>query len=167
MRFLNLKTLLIIVFASLSISTLANANHHMSKKNIVQTAAENPEFSTLAAAINAAGLDLVLNNEGPFTVFAPTNAAFDKLPDGTVESLLKPENKDTLIAILTYHVLPGKVMAADVVKLDSATTVLGDDVSVKVMGSKVMVNGANVTSTDIKTSNGVIHVIDTVLLPKE
>lgn len=167
MRFLNIKTMLIIVFASLSISTLVNANHHMNKKNIIQTAAANPEFSTLVAAINAAELDDILNNEGPFTVFAPTNAAFNKLPDGTIESLLKPKNKDTLIAILTYHVLPGKVMAADVTKLSSTATVLGDDVSVKTMGSKVMINNAMVTETDIKTSNGVIHVIDTVLMPKD
>lgn len=159
--------MLIIVFASLSISTLVNANHHMNKKNIIQTAAANPEFSTLVAAINAAELDDILNNEGPFTVFAPTNAAFNKLPDGTIESLLKPKNKDTLIAILTYHVLPGKVMAADVTKLSSTATVLGDDVSVKTMGSKVMINNAMVTETDIKTSNGVIHVIDTVLMPKD
>ncbi|MDF5565827.1 fasciclin domain-containing protein, partial [Vibrio parahaemolyticus] len=102
----------------------------------------------------------------PFTVFAPTDDAFAKLPDGTVDMLLMPENKDKLVSVLTYHVVPGKVMAADVVKLDKATTVQGQDVMIKTMGDKVMVNDANVIATDVKAKNGVIHVIDTVIMPK-
>jgi uncharacterized surface protein with fasciclin (FAS1) repeats len=108
----------------------------------------------------------VLSGEGPFTVFAPTNAAFAKLPEGTVETLLKPENKDKLVGILTYHVVPGKVMAADVVGLDSATTVEGSDISIAQVDGGVTVDNANVVATDIAASNGVIHVIDSVILPK-
>ncbi|HMS49932.1 MAG TPA: fasciclin domain-containing protein [Candidatus Saccharibacteria bacterium] len=135
----------------------------MNSKNIVEVASGNPDFSTLVAAIKAAGLVDTLSGSGPFTVFAPTNAAFDKLPAGTLDSLLKDPAK--LKAILTYHVVSGNVKAADVVKLTKATTVAGQDVAVKVDGSNVMVNDANVTKTDIETSNGTIHVIDTVLLP--
>jgi uncharacterized surface protein with fasciclin (FAS1) repeats len=136
--------------------------------DIVDTAAGNKDFSTLVAAVQAAGLVETLKSKGPFTVFAPTNAAFAKLPAGTVESLLKPENKATLVKILTYHVVSGKVLAADVVKLDGkmVKTVQGSDVSIAVAGGKVKVNDSNVIATDIETSNGVIHVIDTVLLPK-
>jgi uncharacterized surface protein with fasciclin (FAS1) repeats len=149
-------------------ATAASAHNHGGKETmagtIVQVAAGNPDFSTLVAAVKAAGLADTLNAAGPFTVFAPTNAAFAKLPAGTVESLLKPENKDKLTAILTYHVVAGKVMAADVVKLKSADTVNGKAVTIDAsMGVKV--NNANVTATDIKASNGVIHVIDTVVLP--
>ena len=121
--------------------------------------------TTLAAALDAAGLIDTLKGDGPFTVFAPTDEAFAKLPAGTVESLLKPENKDQLIAILTYHVVPGKVKAADVVKLDNATTVNGQDVAIQVADNSVRINNANVIKTDIGASNGVIHVIDTVILP--
>lgn len=134
-------------------------------KNIVDTAVANGNFETLAAALGAAGLVTTVSGAGPFTVFAPTDAAFAKLPAGTVENLLKPENKDQLTAILTYHVVPGKVMAADVVKLSEAKTVNGKMLKVKVNGGKVMINDANVTSTDIAASNGVIHVIDSVVLP--
>jgi uncharacterized surface protein with fasciclin (FAS1) repeats len=136
--------------------------------DIVDTAAGNKDFSTLVAAVQAAGLVETLKSKGPFTVFAPTNAAFAKLPAGTVESLLKPENKATLVKILTYHVVSGKVLAADVVKLDGkmVKTVQGSDVSISVAAGKVKVNDSNVVATDIETSNGVIHVIDTVLLPK-
>jgi uncharacterized surface protein with fasciclin (FAS1) repeats len=136
--------------------------------DIVDTAAGNKDFSTLVAAVQAAGLVETLKSKGPFTVFAPTNAAFAKLPAGTVESLLKPENKATLVKILTYHVVAGKVLAADVVKLDGkmVKTVQNSDVSISVAGGKVKVNDSNVIATDIETSNGVIHVIDTVLLPK-
>ncbi len=136
--------------------------------DIVDTAAGNKDFSTLVAAVQAAGLVETLKSKGPFTVFAPTNAAFAKLPAGTVESLLKPENKATLVKILTYHVVSGKVLAADVVKLDGkmVKTVQGSEVSISVAGGKVKVNDSNVIITDIETSNGVIHVIDTVLLPK-
>ena len=124
-------------------------------------------FTTLAAALGAAGLVETLKGEGPFTVFAPTDAAFAKLPAGTVESLLLPENKQKLVDILTYHVVAGKVMAADVVKLTDAETVFGQNVTIKVMDGKVYINDAQVIITDIKAGNGVIHVIDTVLLPPQ
>ena len=137
-----------------------------SKKDIVDTAVAAGDFKTLAAALNAAGLVDTLKGAGPFTVFAPTDAAFAKLPAGTVENLLKPENKEKLVAILTYHVVAGDVMAKDVVKLTEAKTVNGKSVKVMTEGGKVMVDSANVTKTDIKCSNGVIHVIDSVLLPQ-
>jgi len=135
-------------------------------KDIVDTAVGAGQFKTLAAALGAAGLVETLKGAGPFTVFAPTDAAFAKLPAGTVEMLLKPENKAKLTAILTYHVVAGKVMAADVVKVTSAKTVQGGAVAVKVTGGKVTIDAANVVTTDIAASNGVIHVIDTVLMPK-
>lgn len=138
---------------------------HESHKDIVDTAVAAGQFNTLAAALKAADLVETLKGPGPFTVFAPTDAAFAKLPDGTLETLLKPESKDKLTAILTYHVVPGKVMASDVVKLKEAKTVNGKPLSISVKGDAVMVNDAKVTATDIKASNGVIHVIDTVLLP--
>lgn len=136
-----------------------------SDKNIVDTAVANGNFKTLAAALGAADLVTTVSGPGPFTVFAPTDAAFAKLPAGTIEELLKPENKAKLTAILTYHVVAGKVMAADVVKLSEAKTVNGKMLKVKVNGGKVMINDAKVTSTDIAASNGVIHVIDSVVLP--
>lgn len=135
------------------------------EKDIVDTAVEAGQFKTLAAALKAAGLVNTLKGAGPFTVFAPTDAAFAKLPAGTVETLLKPENKDQLTAILTYHVVPGAVMASDVVKLDEAKTVNGAAVDVTATGGKVKINDANVTKADIAASNGVIHVIDSVILP--
>lgn len=135
-------------------------------KDIVDTAVGAGQFKTLAAALGAAGLVETLKGAGPFTVFAPTDAAFAKLPAGTVEMLLKPENKAKLTAILTYHVVAGKVMAADVVKVTSAKTVQGGSVAVKATGGKVTIDAANVVTTDIAASNGVIHVIDTVLMPK-
>ena len=135
-------------------------------QDIVDTAVAAGSFKTLAAALKAAGLIDTLKGKGPFTVFAPTDDAFAKLPAGTVEDLLKPENKAKLTAILTYHVVAGKVMAADVVKLKSAKTVNGKSVQIMVEGATVMVDNAVVVKTDIGTSNGVIHVIDTVLLPK-
>ena len=135
-------------------------------QNIVDTAVAAGQFKTLAAALGAAGLVDTVKGAGPFTVFAPTDAAFAKLPAGTVENLLKPENKAQLTAILTYHVVPGKVMAADVVKLKEAKTVNGKMLQVKVNGSDVMINDAKVTSADIVASNGVIHVIDSVVLPQ-
>lgn len=136
-------------------------------KDIVDTAVAAGSFKTLVAAVQAAGLVETLKGEGPFTVFAPTDEAFAKLPPGTVESLLKPENKGKLVAILTYHVVPGKVKAADVVKLTEAKTVQGSSAKIKVDGGAVMVDGAKVVKTDIETSNGVIHVIDAVILPPE
>lgn len=135
-------------------------------KDIVDTAVGAGQFKTLAAALQAAGLVDTLKSKGPFTVFAPTDAAFAKLPKGTVESLLKPENKAKLTSILTYHVVAGNVMAKDVVKLDSATTVQGSDVSIEVKDGKVKVDDATVVKTDIECSNGVIHVIDSVILPE-
>ena len=134
-------------------------------KNIIENAVNSADHTTLVAAVQAAGLVETLSGPGPFTVFAPTNDAFAMLPAGTVDNLLKPENKDQLTAILTYHVVPGKVMAADVVKLDEAKTVNGKMIDVSVMGDKVMTNDATVTKTDIQASNGVIHVIDSVILP--
>lgn len=136
-------------------------------KDIVDTAVGAGEFTTLAAALEAADLVSTLKGEGPFTVFAPTDAAFAKLPAGTVETLLKPENKQQLVDILTYHVVPGKILAADVVGLDEAKTVNGKMIDVVVAGDAVKVNQANVTATDIAASNGVIHVIDQVILPPE
>jgi uncharacterized surface protein with fasciclin (FAS1) repeats len=135
-------------------------------KDIVDTAVAAGQFKTLAAALKAAGLIETLKGAGPFTVFAPTDEAFAKLPKGTVEELLKPENKAKLTAILTYHVVAGKVMAADVVKVKDAKTVQGGSVKVNAMGGKVMIDNATVVKTDIAASNGVIHVIDTVLMPK-
>ena len=136
------------------------------KDDIVETAVADGRFTTLVAALQAADLVDTLKGEGPFTVFAPTDDAFAKLPAGTVESLLQPENLDQLKNILLYHVVSGKVMAADVVQLDSAETVLGQNVTIKVMDGKVYVNDAEVIITDIETYNGVIHVIDSVLLPE-
>jgi uncharacterized surface protein with fasciclin (FAS1) repeats len=136
------------------------------KKDIVDTAVAAGSFKTLATALQAAGLVETLKGKGPFTVFAPTDAAFAKLPAGTVEGLLKPENKAKLASILTYHVVAGNVKAADVVKLTEAKTVQGQSVKIKVEGGKVMVDGANVVTTDIAASNGTIHVIDAVILPK-
>ena len=157
------KLLVVAQFAFLA--TQASAGDYGKKKDIVDTAVSAGQFNTLAAALDAAGLIDTLKGDGPFTVFAPTDEAFAKLPAGTVENLLKPENKDQLIAILTYHVVPGKVKAADVVKLDNAKTVNGQDVAIQVADNGVRINDANVIKTDIGASNGVIHVIDTVILP--
>jgi uncharacterized surface protein with fasciclin (FAS1) repeats len=134
--------------------------------DIVDTAVAAGSFTTLAKALTAADLVATLKGPGPFTVFAPTDDAFAKLPEGTLEDLLKPENKDKLRRILTYHVVSGEVRAADVVKLQSAKAVSGDSITVKVKDGNVHVDDANVTATDIRASNGVIHVIDTVILPK-
>ncbi len=136
------------------------------KKDIVDTAVSTNMFNTLVAAVKAAGLVDTLKGSGPFTVLAPTDEAFGKLPAGTVENLLKPENKDMLFKILTYHVIPGDVRAATVVTLKKAKTVQGQDVKIKVKKGTVMINGAKVVKTDVEASNGVIHVIDTVLMPK-
>jgi len=132
---------------------------------VVGIAASNDSFTTLVAAVKAAGLAATLSGDGPFTIFAPTNEAFAKLPAGTVETLLKPENKEKLQQILTLHVVPAKVMAADV-KPGDVTTVNGDSIHVAVEDGKVTVSGAEVIKTDIEGTNGVIHVIDTVILPK-
>ena len=142
-----------------------SATAYAADKDVVDTAVAAGQFKTLAAALTAAGLVDTLKGPGPFTVFAPTDAAFAKLPPGTLDTLLKPESKAKLTAILTYHVVAGKVMAADVVKLKEAKTVNGKMLQVKVNGSDVMINDAKVTATDIAASNGVIHVIDSVVLP--
>ena len=158
----------IVTFTSLmlaAVAALTVSARAQQPKDIVDTAVAAGSFTTLAKALTAADLVGTLKGAGPFTVFAPTDEAFAKLPAGTVENLLKPENKAMLRRVLTYHVVPGKVMAADVVKLTSAKTVQGADVTITVSGSSVKVNDANVTATDVEASNGVIHVVDTVLLP--
>ncbi|MDH3336297.1 MAG: fasciclin domain-containing protein [Gammaproteobacteria bacterium] len=163
-KFLTTLLASMAIFASTAI-----AGHHEEGKakanDIVDTAVAAGQFSTLAAALTAADLIDTLKGDGPFTVFAPTDAAFAKLPEGTVESLLLPENRDKLVAILTYHVVAGKVMAKDVIKLSSATTVNGSDVTIAVEDGSVMVDNATVVATDIAASNGVIHIIDSVILP--
>ena len=140
-------------------------------KNIVENAVNSKDHTTLVAAVKAAGLVDTLASKGPFTVFAPTNAAFGKLPKGTVETLVKPENKATLTKILTYHVVPGKLNAADLTDGKKLTTVEGEELTVKAAGGKVTLTDAkggtsNVTIADVNQSNGVIHVVDTVLMPK-
>jgi len=157
-------------FGLLSVGLAAGASggsdSSVPPKDIVDTAVSAGSFNTLVAAVKAADLVDTLRGEGPFTVFAPTDEAFGKLPAGTVESLLKPENKGKLQSILTYHVVPGKVMAAQVVNLTSAKTVNGQAITIST-GDGVKVDGAKVLKTDIETSNGVIHVIDSVILPRE
>ncbi|PSV30720.1 MULTISPECIES: fasciclin domain-containing protein [unclassified Photobacterium] len=162
-----LKTVLIsasILVGSL-VSVNAQAGHHGEKEDIVDIAVGNGSFNTLVTAVKAAGLVDTLKGTGPFTVLAPTDEAFSKLPAGTVETLLKPENKQKLIDILTYHVISGKVMADDVVKLNDATTLEGQKVNITVDNGNVMINDAKVINADVKASNGVIHVIDSVLIP--
>lgn len=156
---------LALTWSLLTLSLAANAGS-MAKKDIVDTAVAAGNFKTLAAALQAAGLVDTLKGPGPFTVFAPTDEAFAKLPAGTVDDLLKPENHDKLVAILTYHVVLGKVMAKDVVKLHEAKTVNGKELKIMTEGGKVMVDNANVVKTDIACSNGVIHVVDSVILPQ-
>jgi transforming growth factor-beta-induced protein len=135
-------------------------------KTIVETAVAAGSFNKLVAAVTAAGLADTLSGPGPFTVFAPTDEAFAKLPAGTVEDLLRPENRDKLRSILTYHVVAGRVPASEVVKLTSAKTVQGQSVKIEVQGQTVRVDAARVTTTDVNCSNGIIHVIDSVLLPQ-
>ncbi len=164
--FKKLTAILSLVVASLAFTTVSYADSHGMKKDIVEVAAENGSFNTLVAALEAAELVETLKGEGPFTVFAPTDEAFANLPDGTLDMLLMPENKDQLVSVLTYHVVSGKVNAADVVKLESADTVQGEQLMIKTVDGDVMVNNAKVVMTDVEASNGVIHVIDTVLLPE-
>lgn len=147
-------------------STAQADNHGMAKADIVDTAIEAGQFSTLVAAVKAADLVDTLKGEGPFTVFAPTDEAFAALPEGTVDTLLMPKNQDQLQAVLTYHVVPGKIMAEDAMAASSATTVQGQDLTITTMDGKVMINDATVTAADVKASNGVIHVIDSVLMPE-
>lgn len=134
--------------------------------DIVDTAVSAGQFQTLVAAVQAAGLVDTLKGSGPFTVFAPTDEAFAKLPAGTVETLLKPENKDKLVAVLTYHVVPGKVMKDDIAgQVVMPQTVEGETVTIDAINGNPMINGANIVATDVEASNGVIHVIDEVILP--
>ena len=161
---MKLELMNLVAAAALALG-MAGAPARAADKDIVDTAVAAGDFKTLAAALTTAGLVDTLKGAGPFTVFAPTDAAFAKLPAGTLDTLLKPESKAKLTAILTYHVVAGKVMAADVVKLKQAKTVNGAMDAVKVDGGTVMINNAKVTTADIAASNGVIHVIDTVLLP--
>lgn len=164
-----MKSILILALSVLLVSTTSKrsfAADAAEPKTVVAIAAGNADFSTLVAAVKAAGLAETLSGEGPFTVFAPTNEAFAKLPAGTVDSLLKPENKAKLAAILTYHVVAGKVMAADV-KTSKVKTVQGGELDVVVKDGAVTVDGAKVVKSDLVGSNGVIHVIDAVVLPKE
>ncbi len=143
---------------------LSSAFAFSQDKSIVELASETEALSTLVAAVKAAGLVETLSGEGPFTVFAPTNDAFAALPDGTLDNLLKPVNKDQLVSILTYHVIPAKVMSTDLQNGQKAATVQGEEVTVD-LGDGVKISGASVTKADIKASNGVVHVIDKVILP--
>jgi uncharacterized surface protein with fasciclin (FAS1) repeats len=164
---MKLRTFLLSLALGLGLIAPATAGSYSkgdSAKTVVDVAMSSPDHTTLVAAIKAAGLAETLAGTGPYTVFAPTNAAFEKLPPGTVENLLKPENKEKLVGILTYHVVPGKVMASDV-RTMSAPTVNGKSLDVKAGGGSVMINNAKVTATDLKAGNGVVHVIDTVVLP--
>ena len=164
------KTILIsMLFLSVPMVLFAGGYGYKSKASmdIVDTAVSADSFNTLVAALKAADLVGVLKGEGPFTVFAPTDDAFAKLPEGTLSDLLKPENKAKLQSILTYHVVPGSYMAADVITMNSAKTVNGQSFTIKTGGGGVTVDNANVIKTDVKASNGVIHVIDNVILPKE
>lgn len=164
MKIFSIKNLTVGLFATL-LSTAVFAGSAAKKQDIVDTAASAGSFETLLAAAEAAGLVDTLKGEGPFTVFAPTDDAFAALPAGTVEDLLKPENKDQLVDILTFHVVPGKVMSSDIAGKElAAETVHGGELDVNATDG-VIVNGANVVQADIESSNGVIHVIDSVILP--
>jgi uncharacterized surface protein with fasciclin (FAS1) repeats len=161
-----MKQMIHTALIALTIALGAGFQARAQQQDIVDTAVAAGSFKTLAAALQAAGLVETLKGAGPFTVFAPTDAAFAKLPAGTVENLLKPENRDKLRAILTYHVVAGKVTAADVVKMTSGKTVQGSSVKIASSGGKVTIDNATVAKADVMASNGVIHVIDTVLMPK-
>ena len=160
------KTFATVAAVVLTVAASGTTAVRAETRDVVDTAIAAGSFKTLAKALDAAGLVTTLKGVGPFTVFAPTDEAFAKLPDGTLETLLKPENKEKLRRILTYHVVAGKVMASDVVKLQSARAVSGDTIAVKVEDGMVHVDNATVTSADVLASNGVIHVIDSVILPK-
>jgi len=163
MKYLTKPFLALFLSMGLIATSPATAKY---ESDIVDTAVSNGQFTTLVAAVKAAGLVETLKSKGPFTVFAPTDAAFAKLPAGTLEMLLKPENKDKLTQILTYHVLAGKVMSSDIAgKKLTVKTVQGSNVKINAMNG-VMINGANVIMADVTTANGVIHVIDTVILPQ-
>ncbi len=164
-----MKTLILSLSALLLVPavSLAQAPAATAEKTIVETAVSAGKFNTLVAAVKAAGLAEALSGEGPFTVLAPTDEAFEKLPKGTVESLLKPENKEKLASILKYHVISGKVPAAKVTQLDSAKTLEGSEITITQKDGAVMIDQAKVVKTDIMCSNGIIHVIDAVIMPKD
>ena len=156
-----LKSMMAAMFVMMISASAANAQ----SKDIVDLAVGNDNLKTLVAAVKAGGLVETLKGKGPFTVFAPTDEAFAALPAGTLEMLLKPENKDKLVAILTYHVVPGKVMSTDLSDGQKAKTVQGENVSVSIRGGSVKISGAKVIAADVKAKNGVVHVIDKVILP--
>ena len=158
------KSIVFLVLIFFGVTGILNAGYY-GKKDIVDTAASAGSFNTLVAAVKAADLVDTLKGEGPFTVFAPTDEAFAKLPPGTLDDLLKPENKEKLQSILTYHVVPGKVMAKDVTMLTSAKTANGQSLSIDKSAGGVMIDNAKIVKTDIMCSNGIIHVIDTVVIP--
>jgi uncharacterized surface protein with fasciclin (FAS1) repeats len=165
-RKLNISTFTAFAAALLLLVTDAYAGNYGKKQaDIVDTAVSAGTFNTLVAALEAGDLVEILRADGPYTVFAPTDEAFAKLPDGTVETLLLPENKDKLVEILTYHVVAGKVTAAEVVTLQTAQTANGSDVAIRVVDETVFINDSRVVAADIDASNGVIHVVDTVILP--
>ena len=168
MKKMKMKTWSLALMVAVGVASASAATSRAAQSNdIVQTAVAAGSFKTLAKALEAADLVGTLKGAGPFTVFAPTDEAFAALPSGTLETLLKPENKAKLRRILTYHVVPGKVMAADVVKMKSAKAVSGDTLTVAAAAGTVRIDNARVVKTDIAASNGVIHVIDAVVLPKD
>ena len=172
MRLLSKSRIAVAFFVAAAALLMGSAvaysgSHEEKQKDVVDTAVDAGSFTTLVAALQAAGLVETLKGEGPFTVFAPTDEAFAKLPAGTVETLLKPENKDKLVAILTYHVVPGKVTAAEVVKMDSAKSLNGAVIPIRVEEGTVFVDNATVIKPDVMAGNGVIHVIDAVMLPDD
>ena len=155
----------LVVIAGLLVAVLAGKSAYAQDKDIVALAAGNENLSTLVAAVKAAGLVETLQGDGPFTVFAPTNDAFAALPEGTVESLLKPENKDKLVAVLTYHVVAGEVRSTDLSNGQMAKTVQGSEIKVSLSDKGAWINDAGVVAADVDASNGVVHVIDKVILP--
>ncbi len=165
MKIAKLTTTLVTVLVLTLFGSADSFSSEKGSKDLVDIAVDAGSFNTLVAAVKAAGLVETLKGDGPFTIFAPTDEAFSKLPEGTVETLLKPENKDKLISILTYHVVSGSVKAADVVKLKEAKTVNGQYAKISIMEGNVYVDNAKVVKTDIIGTNGVIHVIDSVILP--
>ncbi len=167
MKTLNVLSIAAVAILFFAMAPINNSDLHNHHDDIVDIASDTDALSTLVAAVEAAGLVETLKGDGPFTVFAPTNEAFDALPDGTLESLLLEENREMLIEILTYHVVPGKVMSGDLSDGMTAGTVQGSDVTISVGDYGVSVNDASVVQADVEASNGVVHVIDAVILPPQ
>ena len=165
-HFRKLVSIALLLLAFVAVPAMAGDKHHQ-KKDIVSTAMSTGQHATLVAAIQAAELDETLRGSGPYTVFAPTDAAFEKLPPGAVDDLLKPENRDKLRALLLHHVVAGKVMSAQAMTMDSANTLHGTSLPLSARGGTLYVADATVTGADVYSSNGVIHVVDTVLMPPE